>query len=256
MRFDHARSVSGRVRLDPLCLYYEGVKEQENNVELDEFTLGWALCFEAGLGLLALVVGQFTDVWPAELLWPVSPQQCMVGLGSAIPPLLIMLSLRRAPLQPLQDLNRFVDERLTPIFRGLNIGELALLSLAAGWGEELLFRGLLQAEFGKSTDSFLTGILIASFVFGLVHFLTPAYFVMAFLISLYFGWLFVQFESLWVPILGHAGYDFLMLVYMQRADRESNLVQANVAPDVHTSLDRQPDAQSDISHTGQEADDT
>ena len=33
--------------------------------------------------------------------------------------------------------------------------------------------------------------------------------------SIYFGWLFWQTESLWVPVLAHAGYDFLMLLWMR-----------------------------------------
>ena len=35
-------------------------------------------------------------------------------------------------------------------------------------------------------------------------------------ISVYFGWLFWQFETLWIPILAHTLYDFLMLAYLHR----------------------------------------
>gem|GEM_PF-464966 len=208
------------LRLQLHSLYDEGVKE-EDLPQLDENTLGWALSFEVGLGLLALVCGYATNVWPAAKLWPVSLGTVLLGVASAIPPLLIMLSVRRVQWPPLRDLTELVDERLVPLFRGLSIWELALLSFAAGWGEELLFRGLVQGEVTDRTNIFL-GILIASLIFGLVHFLSPAYFVMAFCVSIYFGWLYWQFSSLWVPILGHAVYDFLMLLFLQQTDKRNS----------------------------------
>lgn len=192
-------------------------EDAPTTIALNGSTLSWALCFEVGLGLLALMLGHLTEVWPAARLWPISPAIFIIGLVSAVPPLLIMLSLRRVTWPFLQELTDFVDEKLTPMFRGLSVVELGLLSLAAGWGEELLFRGLIQAEVAHGTN-IVVGIVLASFVFGLVHFMSPAYFVMAFSISIYFGWLFWQFDSLWVPILGHAAYDFLMLMYMRKQD--------------------------------------
>lgn len=126
-----------------------------------------------------------------------------------------MLALRRLPWSALRELSDLVDEKLAPMFQSLNLAELAILSLAAGWGEELLFRGLIQAELSANINVFV-GILVASVLFGLVHFLSLAYFLMAFGISIYFGWLFWHFDSLWVPILGHAAYDFLMLLILRR----------------------------------------
>ena len=109
-------------------------------------TLGWALCFELGLGVAALVLGHLTEVWPAEkLAWPPAISAVLVGFFCAFPPLAIMLGIRHAKWSVLRELTEFVDEKLTPLFRGLNLGELAALSLAAGFGEELLFRGLIQA---------------------------------------------------------------------------------------------------------------
>ena len=208
------------LRLHLHSLYDGGVKE-EADPPFDENTLGWALSFEVGLGLVALVCGFATNVWPAAKLWPVTLGTVVLGAASAIPPLLIMLSIRRVQWPPLRNLTEMVDDRLVPLFRGLSIWELALLSFAAGWGEELLFRGLVQGEVADRTN-IVMGILIASLFFGLVHFLSPTYFVMAFCVSIYFGWLYWQFNSLWVPILGHAVYDFLMLLFLQRMDDESS----------------------------------
>ena len=189
-----------------------------------EASLGWALCFEAGLGLLALLAGHLTVVWPAAGLRVVTLGYVALGLLSALPLLAIMISLRRITWKPLRDLNDLVEHKLMPMFRGLTLVDLAILSFAAGWGEELLFRGLIQAEIAYHT-SIGIGILTASLIFALLHFLSPTYFVLAFLVSVYFGWLYWISGSLWVPILGHAVYDFVMLVFLQRLD-EQKLVES------------------------------
>ncbi len=179
-------------------------------------TLAWALCFEVGLGLVALVAGKAVGIWPAQQLhWPISVSVLLLGVVSSLPPLAIMLGLRRAPWRVMRELRDLIDRQIFPIFRGLSLFDLALISVAAGWGEELLFRGLLQAGFDPWLGP-LAAILLASLMFGLVHFVSPAYFVLAAGISVYFGWLFWQFETLWIPILAHTLYDFLMLAYLHR----------------------------------------
>ena len=194
------------------------MKEEESPLTTNENSLGWGLCFEVGLGLLALVFGQLTHVWPAEKLDSLSIQMVMIGLLSTLPALIVMLGIRKLPIAFFRELTRLVEERVLPLFRHLTIWEMALLSLAAGWGEELLFRGLIQAEVAHWTNVPL-GILAASVAFGLAHFLSPAYFVLAFVMSVYFGWLYWQFDSLWVPMIAHALYDFLMLLILRRSDQ-------------------------------------
>ena len=196
--------------------YDERVKDEEQPTTPHENSLGWGLCFEVGLGVIALLCGQFTYVWPAEKLgWPTLPVLA-IGVVSTIPALLFALGIQRLPVPFFQDLTRLVEERVLPLFQHLTVFELALLSLAAGWGEELLFRGLIQAELTHGTNATM-GILVASVAFGMAHFLSLAYFVLAVAMSLYLGWLFWQTESLWVPMLAHACYDFVMLLILRRS---------------------------------------
>ena len=60
------------------------------------------------------------------------------------------------------------------------------------------------------------GLLAAAFLFGLLHLLTPVYGLMAALIGLYLGWLWMASGNLLVPITVHAAYDFIALVYLVR----------------------------------------
>jgi membrane protease YdiL (CAAX protease family) len=51
-------------------------------------------------------------------------------------------------------------------------------------------------------------------VFGLAHPISTTYAVLASLIGIYLGFLFVATDNLLVPIVTHAAYDFLALVYL------------------------------------------
>ena len=63
----------------------------------------------------------------------------------------------------------------------------------------------------------LRGLLAASVLFGLAHPITPAYAVLAAMIGVYLGWLWLAFDkNLLVPITAHALYDFLALIYLVR----------------------------------------
>jgi hypothetical protein len=91
--------------------------------------------------------------------------------------------------------------------------DIAVISWLAGFAEELLFRGVLQAKFG---------IAIASIVFGLVHCVTPAYIVVATAIGLFIGLVYHASGSLLLVIQLHAVYDFAALVYLKYFGRELN----------------------------------
>ncbi len=79
------------------------------------------------------------------------------------------------------------------------------LSLAAGIGEEVLFRGILQKRIG---------LLGQAVVFGLAHvaYGTVLQIAMPFLLALFFGYLVRRGNSLWVPIVAHILFDLVALM--------------------------------------------
>jgi len=87
------------------------------------------------------------------------------------------------------------------------------LGLAAGFGEEMLFRGVLQNELGIRIGSDAIAVGIASIIFGLLHAVTPLYAFLAALASVYFGWLYLITGNLAIPIVTHAFYDWVALLY-------------------------------------------
>jgi len=110
---------------------------------------------------------------------------------------------------------REVKDKIVPIFLDSTISDLAAISVVAGIGEEALFRGVIQAALSEWLNP-STGLLIASALFGLGHLLTPAYGVLAGLLGLYLGGLFMAFENLLLVMVVHGVYDFLTLVYLMR----------------------------------------
>ena len=88
------------------------------------------------------------------------------------------------------------------------------IGLAAGFGEELLFRGVFQYGLVEQLDVPLAaGIGVTAIVFGLLHAVTPLYIVLAALASVYFGSLYAAYGNLAIPIVTHAVYDIGALVY-------------------------------------------
>jgi membrane protease YdiL (CAAX protease family) len=138
------------------------------------------------------------------------------GMLAAVPMMAALVVMRRWPIGPLRSLLELIETRLAPHLRQCSLLELALISLAAGVGEELLFRGVLQTAIAEYTGSAATGVGLASLAFGAVHAVSSTYFVLAGLIGVYLGWLMLATDNLLPPILAHALYDFAALVYLLR----------------------------------------
>ena len=70
------------------------------------------------------------------------------------------------------------------------VADLALISLLAGLGEELLFRGLIQDGLVGWLGPW-PALVLTSVLFGLMHPITPGYAVLATLAGAYLGWVYL-----------------------------------------------------------------
>lgn len=94
-----------------------------------------------------------------------------------------------------------INER---IFRSLRIHEIFIISLLVAVTEEVLFRGVIQTNFGY---------MIGSLSFALVHirYLTkPVLLISVLLISFYIGWMYELTHNLFVTIAAHFLIDFVL----------------------------------------------
>jgi membrane protease YdiL (CAAX protease family) len=121
--------------------------------------------------------------------------------------LVVCSRIRSGPLARLLEL---VRERIRPLFAGCSAGDLALIALSAGIGEELLFRGLIQPGLAVWMPAW-AALAITSALFGLAHLVTPTYALVAGLIGLYLGALLLFSDNLVAPVLVHALYDLAAL---------------------------------------------
>jgi hypothetical protein len=110
---------------------------------------------------------------------------------------------------------REVDEVLVPLLSRLTVADYALIALLAGIGEEGVFRGILQEGLSWKLPM-PVAVAAASVVFGMLHFITPAYALLAGIMGAYLGALYALSGNLLVPITVHALYDFIALLYLLR----------------------------------------
>lgn len=181
-------------------------------------TVAMAMIFEVGLGFAGVVVAALAGIdLKSQLV--VSQQAVLNGLLACLPILAMLLVLYQVKWQPLLELRYEVERIVGELFGESSWFELALVSIAAGVGEEILFRGALQ-PLGIGWLSFWPGFILVAILFGLAHAMTKIYFVMATVIGFYFGWLALQDNNLVTPIVAHAVYDFLALAIIQRRARK------------------------------------
>ncbi len=169
------------------------------------------LC-EGGIAALAVIASWLLDVPLRQQLRP-NPAAFLAGIVATVPMLLVFIVILRCPIGPFAEIRHLCNTVLRPLFSLCRIGDLAWISLLAGIGEELLFRGLLQPGLERRFGLAL-GCLVASLVFGLAHAVTVTYVFLATGFGLYLGWLAHFTDGLVAPMVAHGLYDFLILWYL------------------------------------------
>jgi len=173
-----------------------------------------ALSFEGGLLLVAVVASWLLD---ASLLKQISIRWWDVGMSLAgtCPLVLGLVWGDHCRWSAVARLFQKTRAQIVPLFAGLSVVELALISAVAGVAEESLFRGVIQTALTDSIGP-LPALVVASALFGLAHLITPMYALLASVIGLYLGLLLLVSDNLLTPILVHGLYDFVALLYLLR----------------------------------------
>lgn len=180
----------------------------------------WAVLFEGGLIVLAFLGGILLGRPSLELIRP-SWQACLVGIGATVPLLPPVLWLSRSSWPPFKRLMHEVEETLAPLFSECTVLDLALIAILAGLGEEVLFRGLIQASLATSLGPW-AALAVTSVLFGLLHLVTRTYAVIATIFGAYLGWLCIATGDLFVAVVTHSLYDFVALKYLVAQQGKQN----------------------------------
>jgi len=121
-------------------------------------------------------------------------------------------------------------EQLHRLTYTLTWWQIIVLSMLAGVGEELLFRGFLQSWLGNTAGPYW-GVFICSVIFGLLHAMTRYYFIFALLMSLILGVLFEASQSMWLVVVVHTVYDVVALAVIAKYPHYLGVVNQGAAAD-------------------------
>ena len=181
---------------------------------------------EGGLLVLALILMGFSGLSLSSNIY-LSFEATVYALLLCLPLLVPLYFVVQSQWRPVVRLRGKIYENVLPIFSNSKIIDFALIAFLAGVGEELFFRGWLQSVLISKYDIWL-GLLIASAIFGLLHYISTGYAIYAWLIGLYLGVIFLLTENLYIVMMIHAVYDFIALVYLVEmgGDKKGGL-QAN-----------------------------
>ena len=171
--------------------------------------LGVAILFEGSLVAVAGALGWWFEIDPlAALVWEWRGVAC--GLAATLPMVALFLVGNRYPLGPLRKIKQFLIDALGPSLMACRWYDLLLIALVAGFGEEVLFRGVLHP---------LAGLFWSNVLFGLAHCVTPTYALLAGVLGGYLGWLLNFSGNLLAPVVAHGTYDFLAFLIVARECR-------------------------------------
>lgn len=167
-----------------------------------------AFLIEGFVFLLAVLLAWLFDI----LLLPLSKdlfRDVLMGTFWALFPLALFVfsvsdTAKTVPL--LGSVRNTLIAEIKMLFSATRLLDIVVISVLAGFAEELLFRGVIQVKMG---------IIAASIMFGFLHCVTPAYVVIATIIGFYIGIIYHLYQSLLVPIQLHCIYDFGALVYLK-----------------------------------------
>ncbi len=193
-----------------------------------------AVLFESALGGVALLLGWALGPSARAMIPELEPEnlkQLGLGLGfgclAAIPVLALIELIRHIPWEPIRELERLTDDSMIKTLLKLRPSELIVISICAGIGEELLFRGWLMYWLDETAQAMTTSppqatliaaLVVSSVVFGFFHPISRLYIFLATLMGFYFGALVIYTENLLVPITAHATYDAVQLIITARRE--------------------------------------
>lgn len=169
--------------------------------------------FQGGIGVVGLVAIALFGI--PVYYDGVSPGTALFwGLAGSVATYLLIMLVSRLPgllrdslESQLDQLHRFACDYSWTV--------LIALSVFAGVGEELLFRGAIQGGLAQHLPD-AVAIVVASVLFGLVHYLSFTYFVLATGLGLVLGTAYAMTDSLLLVMVWHGVYDMIALYCLRK----------------------------------------
>ncbi|QSP96514.1 CPBP family intramembrane metalloprotease [Marinobacter salinisoli] len=172
-----------------------------------------ALVFQGGIGVVGLLAILILDI-PVQNDGLAGTASVFWGCLGALATYLFLILLTRVPGLFPDDLERQM-RALRAFALGLGAPTLLALCILAGVGEELLFRAALQGWLAGELGLY-PAVGLASVLFGLAHYVSFSYFLVATGLGLLLGSVYVVSGSLSLVMVWHAVYDMIALFCLLR----------------------------------------
>lgn len=163
-----------------------------------------------------------------------STSDALLGAAAAVPLIAIFVAILTWPIGRLARVKTFCDREVVPLFARSNWSELALISLSAGVGEEMLFRGVIQAVLTAWLQSHfgdwwgvVAGLALASMLFGLLHPISLPYVGITVVLGFYIGAVWIFSGNLLTAMVTHALFDFAALGFIIRVQHGDDDAEAD-----------------------------
>lgn len=194
----------------------------------------WMACFTEGvLILLALGLAYLGLYDHGQSLGRINQDDVIsgfyLGVLATLPLLLILFFFHFASFGWVNSFRQLAKETLYPLFSKMTLPELAIISILAGLGEELLFRWSIQGGIATILEptagpiaAVVIALIVASILFALCHAINGLYILLTLVVGLYLGWVMVITSNWMVPAFAHAIYDFIALFYLVRWGKSRN----------------------------------
>jgi membrane protease YdiL (CAAX protease family) len=197
--------------------------ESESNKGVNIVWIG--VLVEIGLCLLGLLLGWlgfYDHQQPINSIqWLTWSDAIPWGLIALLPMLGYLILFHFWTPEFYRPMQRVMDSQLRPMFSNYSYLELLILSIFAGFGEELFFRWCLQGGVTSlleptvgTTISIGAGIAIASLIFGVCHWVNKTYAITTTIVGAYLGATMVLAGTWLVPAIAHSAFDFVALIYI------------------------------------------
>lgn len=176
------------------------------------YLLSRAVLMEGGLLVIALLWAFFGKIPLRAMCAPMFPP-VLIGVGVGVGLLVMNMLTLTVGVRYFAWCRRIkvlMDDDVAPLFRGFSVGAALLLAVMSGISEEVLFRGVLQTQWG---------LVAASILFGLAHIWRKdalVYGVYAAVIGVLLGGVYMLTHNLWAPILAHVVNNFVAILYCAR----------------------------------------
>lgn len=184
-----------------------------------------AIFLEGGLVVIAWFLGRLFKIPVFDSL-DTTFEGLSLGLLGVLPLLSGLWFTLRSNWLPLRRLRYDLHKVVALLFKDTSLFELAVISALAGIGEETLFRGFLQPLIANLSSLWIA-LILTNIVFGALHLISAPYGIVAMGVGIYLGMLQIATNNLVVPVVTHAVYDFLGLVYLMRF---AKTVDGSVSP--------------------------